>query len=187
MSTNTQSSPSRGPDLAPAAGVVLIAVGALLYAAQSLGLVLFDWDRAWPLAVVGVGAAFLVTALIGEHGVAPLAYPGAVITTVGTILFVQSATDQWQTWAYAWALIPAAVGAAKLFLGLRTGDEPMRREGERIVEVGILLFAGLAAFFEVVLNLSGMLVDGAGATGLALVLILCGGYLLLRGRMNAAR
>jgi hypothetical protein len=185
MSTNTQAPSSPTPGLAPAAGVVLIVVGALLYAAQSWGLALFDWGRGWPLAVVAVGVTFLATALLGGRDAAALAYPGCIVTTVGTILLVQSVTDQWQTWAYAWALIPTAVGAAKWLHGLRTGEAELRAHGRRTVEVGLLLFAGFAAFFELVLNLSGFLTGGAGATGLALLLVLCGGYLLLRGRTPA--
>jgi hypothetical protein len=186
MSTNARTPSSPIPDLAPAAGVVLIVVGALLYAAQSWGLAPVDWGRGWPLAVVAVGVTFLATALLGDRGAAALAYPGCVVTAVGAILLVQSWTDQWQTWAYAWALIPTAVGAAKWLLGMRTGEAELRAHGRRTVEVGLLLFGAFAAFFELVLNLSGFLAGGAGATGLALLLVLCGGYLLLRGRTPAA-
>jgi hypothetical protein len=55
-----------------------------------------------------------------------------------------------------------------------------------MTEGGLLLFAGLAAFFELVLNLSLLLPRGAGGSGLAMPLVLGGAYLVLRSRRPAA-
>ena len=54
-----------------------------------------------------------------------------------------------------------------------------------MVEGGVLLLVALAAFFELVVNLSGALPRGAGATELGLLLVVGGAYLLVRGGQTA--
>src|SRR5262245_385847 len=170
-------------DPGPAAGLVLVAAGAPLFGAQIWGIAPPAWRWDWPLAVLAVGSALLGAAVLGDRRMVGLAYPGAAVTAVGAILFVQNATGQWQTWAYSWALVaPSAVGGALWFHGRCAGRAPLRRLGRSMVEGGLLLFAALAAFFELVLNLSGALPRGAGTTGLALLLVFGGAYLVLRSR-----
>jgi hypothetical protein len=61
-------------------------------------------------------------------------------------------------------------------------DAPARRRsGQRTTEIGLLMFLGFAAFFELALNLSGFWWrQSLGATAFAILLMLVWAYLLLR-------
>jgi hypothetical protein len=164
-------------------GIVLVALGLLFLVQQALG---FDVGRfGWPLFVLVPGLGFLAAFAIGPRSAGGLAVPGCVLTTIGLILAVQNTFDIWQTWAYAWALIPASVG-----LGLRLQGERMNQP--RVIQVGTSMLEGFlvaflvfAVFFELILDLSHF---GGGAlrgTVGPAILILAGIYLLLRRRPRA--
>ena len=87
-------------------GIILILFGALLLANQLVpGLhSLFDW----PWIVMGVGAVFILLAIFTQTG--GLAIPGCIVGGIGAILFYQNLTGNWETWAFAWSLIPGFVG-----------------------------------------------------------------------------
>jgi hypothetical protein len=110
-----------------------------------------------------------------------------MVTTVGLILLVQNSFNLWQTWAYAWALVfPMSIGIGTWLMGWWAGDPARERAGQRMAEVGLIMFVGVGAFFELALNLSGIWWrQGLGSTAFAVVLILVGAYLLLR-RGNGA-
>jgi hypothetical protein len=128
-------------------GVVLIGLGLLFLLFQFVpGLT--DWvrvDRFWPLIIVGVGIALLVGAVVGR--IPPLAVPGCVVGGIGCLLFVQNATSYWESWAFAWTLIPGFVGLGLIISGLLSGavDSPIRR-GVGLLAVSALLFVVFAAF-----------------------------------------
>jgi hypothetical protein len=175
-------SPEQAPPAAWGArvvGAVLVGVGLLFLAQQLLGLNLGRYG--WPLLVLVPGLALLAAFVFGGRGAAGLAVPGCVVTTVGLILLVQNTFDLWQTWAYAWALIPAAVGLGLVLQGQRAGQLRVVRTGRGLLEGGLLALVVFAVFFELILDLSHL---GAGAArGLVgpLLLVLAGLYLLLRG------
>jgi hypothetical protein len=81
--------------------------------------------------------------------------PGAVLTTVGLILLYQHATASYQTWAYAWALIPAAVGVGMIVQGARDDQEWVLRGGTRVAGMSVAVFLLFGAFFELVLHIGG--------------------------------
>ncbi len=99
--------------------------------------------------------------LIGSFAIPPrgglgLAIPGAILAMVGAILYVQSATGLYATWAYAWALVaPTAPGLGMLLYGLVRRDGELARDGLRTTLVGLALFIAFGLFFEGVLGLSG--------------------------------
>lgn len=111
-------------------GVLLLLVGGLFLAAQffpQLGeLIRIDYQ--WPLIVVGVGLFFLIMAvLVRTPG---LAVPASIIGGIGCLLYYQNSTGDWESWAYAWTLIPGFVGVGvmltqliegKLWRGLKEG------------------------------------------------------------------
>ena len=143
-------------------GVLLVGVGALLLLTRvtdvSLG------GDAWPLWIVIPGIACLIAsfALPQRQGIG-LAIAGAIITTVGLILWVQEAFDAYATWAYAWALVaPTAAGVGTFLYGAVKGDGDLARNGLRSTVVGLALFAGFALFFEGVVGLSGEPVAALG-------------------------
>jgi hypothetical protein len=165
-------------------GIILVGLGLLFLVQQGLGI---DIGRfAWPLFVLLPGFALLIGFAVGPRSAAGLAIPGCVVTTVGLILAIQNTFDLWQTWAYAWALIPASVG-----LGLRLQSERLRQPramhvGTRMFEGFLLAFVVLFVFFELILNLSNF-TSGALRTLVGpAVLILAGIYLLARRRPREA-
>jgi hypothetical protein len=87
-------------------GIILILFGAFLLANQLVpGLkVLFDW----PWIIMAVGAVFILLAVFTQTG--GLAIPGCIVGGVGAILYYQNLTGNWETWSFAWSLIPGFVG-----------------------------------------------------------------------------
>jgi hypothetical protein len=175
----------RGPDqAATVGGVILVGLGLLFLVQQGLGI---DIGRyAWPLFILLPGFALLIAFAVGPRSAAGLAIPGCVLTTIGLILAIQNTFNLWQTWAYAWALLPSSVG-----LGLRLQSERLdqpraMRVGTRMFEGFLLAFVVLFVFFELILNLSnftsGVLRTMVGPA----VLILAGIYLLMRRRPREA-
>jgi hypothetical protein len=136
-------------------GVLLVGVGALLLLTRLTDISL--GGDAWPLWLVVPGVACLVAsfALPRRQGLG-LAIAGAIVMTVGLILWVQETTDAYATWAYAWALVaPTAPGVGTFLFGAVKGDGELVRNGLRSTVVGLALFAGFALFFEGVIGLSG--------------------------------
>ena len=76
-------------------------------------------DAGWPLFVIAPGVALLVASMFPQppQGLA-FAIPGGIVTSIGLLLFYQQATDHWESWAYAWALVgPGAAGLSMLPYG----------------------------------------------------------------------
>jgi hypothetical protein len=111
----------------------------------------------WPLWIVVPGVAMLIASFfIPPKGGVGLAIPGAIVTMVGIILWVQATYDLYATWAYAWALVaPTGVGLGMLLYGVVHRDGELVGDGARTTLVGLGLFLGFALFFEGVVGLSG--------------------------------
>jgi protein-S-isoprenylcysteine O-methyltransferase Ste14 len=94
----------------------LILVGGVFLAAQ-IAPGLFTWfqpELNWPLFVVGAGFVLLVIGLLAnEPG---MAVPACIVGGVGGLLYWQNLTKRWETWSYAWALIPGFVGVGVTIL-----------------------------------------------------------------------
>jgi hypothetical protein len=170
-------SPASGFTPALVFGVLLVGVGALLLVTRLTDVTL--GGDAWPLWLVVAGAACLVAsfALPQRQGLG-LAIAGAIVTTVGLILWAQETNDAYATWAYAWALVaPTAPGVGTVLYGAVRGDGELVRNGLRSTAVGLALFGGFALFFEGVLGLSGQPIAAIGdvlpfaVVGLGLLLV----------------
>lgn len=153
-------------------GIVLVVVGALLLLGQIGGLGAF----AWPLFIVAPGALLLLAAFLGGDDAAGLAVPGAIVVTVGLVLWLQAITGRFETWSYAWGLVLASVGVGTFLEGSLKRDEEKQREGMRLAGLGLALFAAFGAFFE--LLIFGGLAGWLWRWGIPLALI-AGGVLLL--------
>lgn len=127
-----------------AIGIVLIAVGALILSAQWVG----TGAELWPLFIVLPGLLLLGAALLGSRDAAGLAVPGAIVTTVGLILFLQEASNHYESWAYAWGLVLASVGGGTVLKASLEDDAHERQEGWKLLMLGLTLFAGFGVFFE---------------------------------------
>jgi hypothetical protein len=134
----------RTPAAALRFGVILIALGALFLLARAAPD-LFGWSgaSAWPLIIVGVGILLL---LIGAAtGAAGMAVPAAIVGGIGVLLFWQNATGNWQSWAYAWTLIPGFVGVGTLVAGLLEGNSQTVQGGLWLIVISLILFAIFSA------------------------------------------
>jgi len=185
--TPSQPPSSREP-AAPAGmvlGIILVVAGALFLTLRVADISL--GSRAWPLWLIVPGLAMLLGSLaIPPRNGLGLAVPGAILATVGAILWVQEAYGLYGTWAYAWALVaPTAPGVAMLLYGGVRGDRALAADGLRATLTGIGLFLGFGLFFEGVIGISGHRIENLdqvlpyaviGLGLLLMVLSLLGGW-----------
>ena len=126
-------------------GAILIVIGVLLLVAR-LVPGLFQERLTWPFFVIGVGAAFLLFALLTQTP--GLAVPGCIVGGIGLILWWQNRTGDWETWAYAWTLIPGFVGVGVLVTGLLEG-KPLKALFDALwpIMVSAVLFVVFSSSF----------------------------------------
>ncbi len=127
-------------------GVLLVLLGAGFLAVQFFpGLA--NWlqlTMSWPLIIVAVGAFILVVGLLSGN---PDAAIGAcVVAGIGGILYYQNQSNDWGSWAYAWALIPGFNGIGMLFSGLLGGGKHRLGEGLWQILISAILFAIFSSF-----------------------------------------
>lgn len=153
-------------------GIALFTLGVLLILGRSFG----GSDFSWPLFVL-VPGLLLVGAAVWEEKLTVLALPGSVISAVGSILFLQNITGAFETWAYAWALLVAALGVGQV---IRKAPTPSPG-GTRLLRLGLILFAAFGAFFELFIFGDALTNPVLRFLG-PLVLIGAGGLLLTQAR-----
>lgn len=167
-------------------GAVLILVGIVFLLGQffdiSLGRV------AWPFFIIVPGLVIFVTALMTEEKAGEgLATVGSIVTMVGLILFYQNLTDHWESWAYAWALIaPTSIGIGHVIYGTLRGSSELVNSGLRMAGIGLVIFLIAAAFFELVIGISGRSLPYANLLW-PLLLIGVGLLFLLRNLLPGVR
>jgi hypothetical protein len=162
-------------------GLALIGLGALFLVQQ-----FFDfnfWDTLWPFFVIGGGGLLFLIGIMGGRESAGLFIPASIVTTVGSILFVLNLTDRWEAWSYAWTLIIAAVGAGLWLQGLRLNDAALQKRGRQTLQSGLVMLLFFGAFFELIIFGSARVTRWAGPA----LLIVAGGYLLLRNALGGRR
>ena len=132
-------------------GVVLIVFGAAALVLRELEISPFGaiatWG--WPFFVIVPGLVLLAASLLPAppKGIG-FATAGAIVTTVGALLLYQSRTGHWESWAYAWALIPLGAGSALILYGLLAREGGMVTTGLTMAGVAAALFVAGAWFFE---------------------------------------
>ncbi len=94
--------------------------------------------------MIGVGAAFLLSALLTRTG--GLAIPGCIVGGIGGILYYQTISGNWASWAYLWTLIPGFVGVGIILAGLLSRERVHFDTGGLILIaisfMGFIIFAG---------------------------------------------
>lgn len=132
-------------------GLVLVLVGAAVLVLRQMGtdVIAAIEPAGWPFFVIIPGVVLLGASLIPTppRGVG-LAIAGAIVTTIGTMLFVMQLNEWWQSWAYAWALIPAGAGVGSLLYGLYGRQRDLVGNGLRLIAIAGVLFLVGAWFFE---------------------------------------
>lgn len=104
-----------------------------------------NFDFSWPWYVLGTGALLLLLGLI--LGAPGMAVPACIVGGIGAILYYQNETGNWESWAYAWALIPGFVGIGIILAGLLEGRfRNGLREGGPLVVISAIMFVVFGAF-----------------------------------------
>jgi hypothetical protein len=168
-------------------GGLLVVVGAILLLGQFLHVDLGHYG--WPFFVIVPGVALLVMALAGRGVIGEgLAIAGSIVTVTGLLLLYQNATDHFESWAYAWALVfPGAVGSGMILYGLAAGRPGNVRAGSQLVGIGVVLFLLGAAFFEGVIGLGGYQFGRSTGTVVGAVIIVLGALLLIANLTSGRR
>lgn len=160
-------------------GVLLILLGAWLVISRQVPAVQewLDQNFAWPMWTIGAGLLILLIGLFtGNPG---MAVPASIVAGIGGILYYQYLTDDYSSWSYMWALIPGFVGVGVILAGL-LGEHTRHNlsRGLNLLFISAALFLIFATFF------GGL--DILGDFGAPAILILLGGYILIRGFIRNA-
>jgi len=122
-------------------GILLILFGGWFLAGQFFPELkeIINIETSWPLIIVGVGVFLLLLGLLIR--VPGLAVPACIVGGIGGILYWQFTTNNWESWSYAWALIPGFVGVG-VILSRLLGDSSQGayREGLRLILISLVLF-----------------------------------------------
>jgi hypothetical protein len=171
---------------ATAMGVMLIAIGAIGYAVTQTGLDLDDWmgGSGWTLLVLGPGVLLLGGALLTERASAlGFTIAGSIVITVGLLLLYMDRTGHWESWAYAWTIIPAAAGVALLAHGVRSGSSRLVSGGARLIGIGVLMLVLGWWFFEAIFQTGRAPLDLGTTWPVALVAL--GGLIVILGFVSS--
>lgn len=127
-------------------GVILILLGVLFLAGQFVSNLWSSWvGLSWPLTIVAVGVLLLIIGLVAN---APgMAVPACVVGGIGLLLFWQNQTGNWESWAYAWALIPGFVGVGTIVASLWEGKWSGVRGGLWLILISAIMFAVFGSLF----------------------------------------
>ena len=125
-------------------GTLLILLGAFFLVTRLVPG--FYETFSWPFIVIGVGAIFLILAVV--TWTPGLAVPACIIGGIGGLLYWMNLTGEWWRWSYFWALIPGFVGVGVAVNELLEG-KPMRAlvEGGWPILISLLLFFLFGSFF----------------------------------------
>jgi hypothetical protein len=161
-------------------GLLLILVGGWLLLTRQVPA-LENWlddNFTWPMWTIGAGLLVLLIGLL--TGTPGMAVPASIIAGIGGILYYQNATDNFGSWSYMWTLIPGFVGVGTILAGL-LGDHTRQNlaHGLNLLVISAVMFLIFATFF------GGL--DILGEYGAAVILILLGLYILIRGFVRSDR
>jgi len=159
-------------------GILLILIGGWLVVTRQVPAVQ-NWinhDFTWPLWTIGAGLLVLVIGLL--TGAPGMAIPASIIAGIGGILYYQNQTGNFGSWSYMWTLIPGFVGVGTILAGL-LGENTRRNlsHGLNLIVISAVMFLVFATLF------GGLSI--LGDYGVAVVLILLGLYILIRGFLRS--
>jgi len=168
--------------------ILLIIVGIVILALQYVHIDLSRlperWaELTWPLRIIIPGLALFVVGLVlPDRAGEGLAGFGLVAAAVGTLLWYQSVTGTWETWAYAWALVfPAAGGLAGIIHGTLHANWRHVRDGVGGFVFGMVMFLVLGFVFENWLGFEGFGLGRIAAWVPGVILLAVGVTILFAG------
>jgi hypothetical protein len=179
--------PRRGRRQSTVIGALFVLIGAILLAGQFVRVDIGHYG--WPFFVIVPGLLILFVALTARGAVSEgLAILGSIVTVTGLILFFQDATDHYESWAYAWALVfPGAIGLGMILYGLTASRSGNIRSGTRLVGIALVLFLLGAAFFEGVIGIGGYQLDHTAGVVLGVIIIALGTLMLVLNLTSSGR
>ena len=125
-------------------GLILILIGAWFLAVQFVPELKKWAEGNWALTIIGVAAIFLVVSIL--NNIPGLSIPAFIIGGIGGLLYYQNVTGDWDSWAYAWSLIPGFVGLGLLFFSLQTKDKGTMNAGFILLFISAVLFFIFGSF-----------------------------------------
>ena len=129
-------------------GLLLMLLGAWFLALElvpDLG-VWFDRFFDWPVYIIGAGLCFLIFGLI--VGAPGMAIPACIIGGIGGMLYYQNTTGDWESWSYAWTLIPGFTGIGVMLTSLLgEGGKTGFRSGLTLTFISLIMFLVVGSFF----------------------------------------
>jgi hypothetical protein len=179
--------PPRARRQSTVVGGLFVLIGEILLAGQFVHVDIGHYG--WPFFVVVPGLVILFVALTARGAVSEgLAILGSIITVTGLILLFQDATDHYESWAYAWALVfPGAIGLGMILYGLSAGRAGNVRSGTRLVGIALVLFLLGAAFFEGVIGIGGYQLDHTAGVVVGVIIIALGALMLVLNLTSSGR
>jgi len=126
--------------------LVLIAIGVWFLAIELVpGVKSFAYgSETWPIPIIGIGA---LLALVGIVSWVPgMLVPASIVGGIGAMLYWQNVTGNWESWAYAWALIPVFVGVGIMLAGLLSRQRRTVTGGIWVALIGLVLLAVFGSF-----------------------------------------
>mgnify|MGYP003984352911 CR=1 FL=1 len=125
-------------------GLILILLGAWFLAIQFVPQMKAWAEGSWALSIIGIAAIFLVVSIL--NNIPGLSIPAFIIGGIGGLLYYQSVTGDWESWAYAWTFIPGFVGLGLLFFSLQTRDKGAMQAGFILLFISSVLFFVFGSF-----------------------------------------
>lgn len=125
-------------------GIILILLGGAFLLNQLFPSLFGSFS--WPWILLAIGGIFVVASLVGRIG--GMMIPGVILLTLGGIFTYQVRTDNWESWAYVWGLLPAAAGVGMFIGGLYDAELRQARPVSIFMILGgLIAFAVFAGFF----------------------------------------
>ncbi len=160
-------------------GIIFIVLGAFFFLSRYVDLA----NILWPFYIIVPGIMLFVFAFAGGRKTSGLVIPASIVTTIGLILFSQNITNNFKSWVYTWALIPASSGLGMLIMSNMTDNFAMQEKAYKAIKTSLLMFLAFGVFFELFIFRSWMN-SGMFAYALPIVLILAGLFMLKKPAGN---
>lgn len=161
----------------PLTPILIVGAGMLLLVSNLFHLHLLHW--LWPGFIIVPGAILMLPAYNSSEGrvskLSFLAVPGALIASLGLMLFAMNMTSHYEAWAYSWSLLPGSLVAGFLYANRFSHESGASEAGRKFLRLNVILFGCLAVFFEI-------LIFQSLGPWLPLALIGYGVYLLVKDR-----
>lgn len=130
-------------------GALLILLGLLLSVFTFIpGLSI---GRAWPLIFFVLAAGFILPPFVwpqARQGLSGMLIPGSILAVLGLIFLYCSLTDDWPFWAFAWLLIPVAVGLGLALAAVVGGwSRVVKWVGIWMMAIGLAVYGLFASLF----------------------------------------